>query len=183
MTPLITSGVGAFERRRIAALLQLPTAAELGQLAQFGLEFLQDQRDAVDVLLHPLVVALIGLGDQFVDLAVSNLVEDAVALPDRQQRGVEKFVNRGQQGPRARRRGGNVGTRVQRAIANRLREALDFRQFPCFAAVEHVQERHGGLRSSLLSWSLEHRTVLWLVMAAAVKIERRHPRGTTLRRH
>ena len=61
-------------------------------MRKFRLEFLQHRRDAVDVLLHLLMIALIGLGDQFVDLALGDLVEDAVALADRQQDGVEHFV-------------------------------------------------------------------------------------------
>ena len=85
--------VGALERRRVAALLQLPLPAEFRQLGQLGFELLQHQGDAVDVLLHPFVVALVGLGDQLVDAAVSDLVEDAIALADRQQDGVQHFVD------------------------------------------------------------------------------------------
>ena len=85
--------VGALERRHIAALVQLPLVAELGQLGHFGLELLQDDGDAVDVLLHLLMVALVGLGDHFVDLAVGDLVENAVAFADRQEDGVEHLVD------------------------------------------------------------------------------------------
>ena len=39
------------------------------------------------------MIALIGLRDQLIDLAVRDLVEDAIALADRQQNGVEHFVD------------------------------------------------------------------------------------------
>ena len=39
------------------------------------------------------MVALVGLGDQLVDLAAGNLGQDAVALADRHQNGVEHIVD------------------------------------------------------------------------------------------
>ena len=84
--------VSARERAGVAALLELTLARVLGQLRKFCLEFLQHRSDAVDVLLHLLMIALVGLRDQFVDLALGDLVEDAVALADRQQDGVEHLV-------------------------------------------------------------------------------------------
>jgi len=39
------------------------------------------------------VVALVGLGDQFVHLAACDLTQDAIALADRQQDGVEHLVD------------------------------------------------------------------------------------------
>ena len=44
-------------------------------------------------LLHFFVVALVGFGDQFVDLAVGDLGQNAVAFADRQQDGVEHLVH------------------------------------------------------------------------------------------
>ena len=61
--------------------------------ANFLLQALQDRGHVVDGLLHLLVVALVGLRDQFVDLAVGNLRQDAVTLGDGQQDGVEHLVD------------------------------------------------------------------------------------------
>ena len=120
--------VRALERRGVAALIELALAAELGQLAQFRLELLQHQRDPVDVLLHLLVVAAIGLHDQLIYLAVRDLVEHAVAFADRQQRGVEQLVDRRQQGFGVARSGLDVGARRQQAAADRLGQPLQFQQ-------------------------------------------------------
>ena len=54
---------------------------------------LQNDANAVDVLLHLLVVALVGLGDQLIDLAVGDLVEDTIALADGQKNGVQHLVD------------------------------------------------------------------------------------------
>ena len=89
--------IRAREGGDIAAFFELTLARVLGQLDEFGLEFLQHQRDTVDVPLHLLVIALVGLGDQLVDLALGDLVENAIALADRQQNGVEHFVQATQQ--------------------------------------------------------------------------------------
>ena len=86
-------GIAAFEARGIATLLQLALVAVFDQLGQFRLEPLQHERNVVDVLLHLFMIALVGLGDQFVDLAVRHLVEDAVALADRQQDGVQHLID------------------------------------------------------------------------------------------
>ena len=50
-------------------------------------------RHVVDRLLHLFVVALVGLGDQFVDLAVGDLGQNAVAFADRQQDRVQHGVH------------------------------------------------------------------------------------------
>ena len=47
----------------------------------------------VDRQLHLFVVALVGLGDQFVDPAVRDLRQDAVSLADREENRVEHFVD------------------------------------------------------------------------------------------
>ena len=39
------------------------------------------------------MVALVGLGDQFVDLAFGDLRQNAVAFADRQQDGVQHFIH------------------------------------------------------------------------------------------
>jgi len=39
------------------------------------------------------MITLIGFGDQFADLAVRDLIEDAVALADRQQDDVQQFID------------------------------------------------------------------------------------------
>ena len=118
----------ALECRGVAALLQLSLPAEFRQFRQFGLELLQHQGDAVDILLHPFVVALVGLGDHFIDLAVGYLVKDAVSLADRQQGCVQQFVDGGKHRLRVAARHADVGAGRQRACRNGLREALDLRQ-------------------------------------------------------
>ena len=50
-------------------------------------------RDVVDRQLHLFVIALVGLGDQFVDLAVGDLRQDAVAFADRQQNRIQHGVD------------------------------------------------------------------------------------------
>ncbi len=93
MTPLENLAIGALEGIHVAALFELALVAVVDQLTHFRLEFLQDQRDVIDVLLHLLVIALVGLGDQFVDLSMRNLVEDAIAFADRQKNGVEHLID------------------------------------------------------------------------------------------
>jgi hypothetical protein len=39
------------------------------------------------------MITLIGFGDQFADLAVCHLIENAITLADGQQNDVEQFVN------------------------------------------------------------------------------------------
>ena len=86
-------GIGALELIVIAALGELALLGGLGQPGQLLLQALQDDGDVVDGLLHLFVVALVGLGDQFVDLAVGDLRQDAVAFADRQQDGVQHGVH------------------------------------------------------------------------------------------
>ena len=66
---------------------------ELDQARQFLLQTLQHDGHVVDRLLHLLVVALVGLGNQLVDLAVRNLRQNAVAFADGQQNRVEHGVH------------------------------------------------------------------------------------------
>ena len=133
--------IGALERRRVAALFQLALAAELGQLGQLGLEPLQDDGDAVHVLLHLLMVALVGLGDQLVDLAMGDLVEDAVAFANGQERRVQHLVDRRKQCLGILRSGRNVGADSERPVSDGLGEPLDLQQFhPRLAMLAQFQE-------------------------------------------
>ena len=86
-------GVGAAELVVVAALGELAGIGRFAQAHEFLLECLQHDGDIVDCLLHLLVVALVGLGDQFVDLAAGDLRQDAVAFADGQQDGVEHGVD------------------------------------------------------------------------------------------
>ena len=65
----------------------------LRQPYQFLLQALQHDGHVVDRLLHLFVVALVGLRDQLVDLAVRNLRQDAVAFADGQQNRVQHGVH------------------------------------------------------------------------------------------
>ena len=60
---------------------------------QLLLQALQHCGDVVHGLLHLLVVALVGLRDQFVDLAVGDLGQNAVAFADGQQDGIQHLVD------------------------------------------------------------------------------------------
>ena len=120
--------ISALECSSVAALLQLSLPAEFRQFRQLGLELLQHQGDAVDVLLHPFVVALVGFGDHFIDLAVGYLVKDAVPLANRQQGSIQQFVDGGKHRLGVATRHADVGAHRQRACRNGLREALDLRQ-------------------------------------------------------
>ena len=62
--------VRALELIVLAALGEFAFRRSLGQPGQFLLQTLQNQSDVVDGLLHLLVIALVGLGNQLVDLAV-----------------------------------------------------------------------------------------------------------------
>ena len=59
---------------------------------QFLLQPLENARDIVDRLFHLLVVAFISMGNQFVDLAVGDLSQDAIAFTDGQQYGIQHGV-------------------------------------------------------------------------------------------
>ena len=85
--------VCALELLRLAAVGELPFLGSVGQAHQFLLQALQNEGDVVDRLLHLLVVALVGLGNQFVDLAIGDLGKNAVALPDGQEDRVQHFVD------------------------------------------------------------------------------------------
>ena len=82
---LVLRGVGA--RRQFAFHRRLHQNADVRRHA------LQSRGDAVDGLLHLLVIAAVGLRDQFVDLTRTDLRQDAVALPDRQQDRIEHRVH------------------------------------------------------------------------------------------
>ena len=76
-----------------AALGELPFPRGFGQPHQFLLQALQHGGDVVDRLLHLLVIALVGLRDQLVDLAVGDLRQDAVAFADRQQDRIQHGIH------------------------------------------------------------------------------------------
>jgi len=86
-------GVSSLKLLRLPAVGKLPFLRSVGQASHFLLQALHDDGDAVDRLLHLLVVALVSLGNQFVDFAVGNLGENPVPLPDRQQDGIQHFVD------------------------------------------------------------------------------------------
>ena len=86
-------GVSAAELVGLAALGELSVSRRVGQPHQFLLQALDDRADVVDSLFHLLVIALVGLGDQLVDLAVRDLRQDAVALADGQQDRIEHVVD------------------------------------------------------------------------------------------
>ncbi len=62
--------IGALELFRLAAVGELAFFRGVGQARHFLLQALHHDGDIVDRLLHLLVVAFIGLGDQLVDLAI-----------------------------------------------------------------------------------------------------------------
>ncbi len=84
--------VRTLELFRFAAIGELALSGSFSEAGQFLLQTLQDACDVIDGLLHLLVIALVSLGDQFIDLAVGNLGQDAVAFADGQQNGVEHGV-------------------------------------------------------------------------------------------
>ncbi len=86
-------GIRALELLRLAALGELPFLRGVGQARQFLLQALQHDGDVVDRLLHLFVIALVGLGDQLVDLAVGDLGQNAVAFADGQQDRVQHGVD------------------------------------------------------------------------------------------
>ena len=57
------------------------------------MQFLHDLAHVVDRDFHLLVIALVGLGDQLVDLAVGDLRQNAVAFADGQQDRVQHGVH------------------------------------------------------------------------------------------
>ena len=78
---------------RLAAIGELTLLGRFGQPHQFLLQALQHQGHIVDRLLHLLVVALVGLRDQFVDLAVRDLGQNAITLADGQKNRVEHGID------------------------------------------------------------------------------------------
>ena len=86
-------GIGAAELLGLAALGELPVPGGAGQAQQFLLQVLYHRAHMVDRELHLLVVALVGVGDQLVDLAVGDLGQDAVAFADGQQNCIEHGVD------------------------------------------------------------------------------------------
>ena len=75
-------GIGALELFRLAAIAELAFLGGVGQTHQLLLQTLQYQRHIVDGLLHLFVIALVGVGNKLVDLAVRNLGKNAVAFAD-----------------------------------------------------------------------------------------------------
>jgi hypothetical protein len=55
---------------------------------------LHDDGNIVDGLLHLLVIAFVGLGDHFIDLAAGDLAEDAVAFADWQRPSLDASTSR-----------------------------------------------------------------------------------------
>ena len=86
-------GVSALELFRLSAIGELPFLRSFRQTHQFLLQTLQHDGDVVDGLLHLFVVALVSLGNQFVDLSVRDLRQDAIAFADRQQNGIQHGVH------------------------------------------------------------------------------------------
>ncbi len=78
---------------RLAALGELPFFRRVGQASKFLVQTPHHRRDIVDRLLHLLVIAFISLGNQFIDLAIRDLGEDAVAFPNRQQDRIQHGVH------------------------------------------------------------------------------------------
>ncbi len=85
--------VRALELLRLAAIGKLAFTRGFGQAPHLFFESLNDNRDVVDCDLHFLVVAMVGLGDQLVDLAVGDLRENAVAFAYRQENGVQHLID------------------------------------------------------------------------------------------
>jgi hypothetical protein len=86
-------GIGSSELVVLAPLSQLSGVRGLRQTSQLLLQVLHDDGDIVDGLLHLFVVALVGLSDQFVDFAVGNLSQDAIAFADGQKDGVQHGIH------------------------------------------------------------------------------------------
>ena len=85
--------VRAVELLRLAAFGELPLFGRLGQPPHFFFQGLNNYGNVIDGNLHLLVVALIGLRDQLVNLAVRNLRENPVALSDGQENRVQHLVD------------------------------------------------------------------------------------------
>jgi hypothetical protein len=81
--------IGAIERLGFAAVGELPLFGSVGEAVEFFLQTLQHDGYVVDGLFHFFVIALVGLGDQLVDLAAGYLGEDAVTFADRQKDGID----------------------------------------------------------------------------------------------
>ena len=78
---------------RLAALRELARLRSLDQPIQFLVQALDHAAHVVDRLLHLFVVALVGGGNQLVDLARGNLRQNPVSLANRQQNRVEHGVD------------------------------------------------------------------------------------------
>ena len=87
-----------------------------GQLGKFSLELLQHLPDGVDIKLHLFMVAMIGLGDQLIDPTLGNLIENAVALANRQQNGIEHFVKASQKLGVFTAKGCDIGSLAQLSV-------------------------------------------------------------------
>ena len=74
--------------RRVAARVKLAVECRLNEAGELLLEFLQNQRDIVDVDFHFFMIALIRLRDQFVNLAMRHLSQNPIPFANRQQNGV-----------------------------------------------------------------------------------------------
>ena len=85
--------ISTLELFRLASVAQLSFPRSIGEPSQLLLKALKYQSDVVDCLLHLFVIALVGLGNQLIDLAVGHLRENAVAFADGQQDGIEHHVD------------------------------------------------------------------------------------------
>ncbi len=86
-------GIRAAKLLWLAALGELSVPRGIGQAQQFLLQALHDDSHVVDGLFHLFVIALVGVGNQLVDLSVGDLGENAVALADGQQNRIQHLVD------------------------------------------------------------------------------------------
>ena len=85
-------GIRAVELIMLPSLSQLARICSVGQSGQFLLQTLENAGDIVDRLFHFFVIALIGVGNYFIDLAVRDLSQDAIAFADGKQDGIQHGV-------------------------------------------------------------------------------------------
>ena len=85
--------IGSFELLRLAAIRELTFARGFGQAQELLLQALKNDADIVDSDLHLLVVAFVCLCNQLIDFAVGDLGQNAVALGNRQQNGIEHLID------------------------------------------------------------------------------------------
>ena len=138
-------GVGAAELVGLAALGELPVLRGLGEAHQLLLEALHDRAHSVDRLFHLFVIALIGLGDELVDLAVGDLGQDAVTLGDGQQDRIQHLVDALHHLPMSTLELVDFATLVETPVARGLHQAQDLLRYP--AQLELLPARAGASRT------------------------------------